>query len=605
LIDERPPVAGLVRARFRCAVVDDVHDLPSAEFAFLQRLFGSDLRGVTVAGDPDAATRTFAGARPERVFKAAATTLTLAAGTCVPAQIAAVAQAVIEPGRPIVAGSAVRIHRASSLASEADFVADRVATLIATGCAPERIAVVHRSLRALAPFEDALVDRNVPVALDGDGTLFERHDVLDALAPAWSAVDPFAHAWLLRALQLPAFALDDASLALLCGEPSSAQALLFDLPVDEAQEDRRWDRKRDLRLGTNVVRGDRDVDLGADARARIEDFRARRVRWQTLLRDAPGGAAFVRIADDAGLFAPRPGETAARTGRRRALIDALAAALERVLRRTASDDVARALLACERLANTENGPLLQAGSGVTVAAIDRIKWRRFAHVFVVDLRAGSFPPYYVPDAFLFSPVYGMIAKDNVGDASTSRTAKFTWYQHHAKLRETFAREDRRALAVALGRADETVTLSASGKPTRGIAAPELLVEIAGLQPPPAAARAERAAPLSGPPAADARRYAAGAAVAPRIIAIEHAIAMTVCIRCAARRAATARFSAADGFLCAPGDAVATRDVHAMTIAGTIVWGDAGTSPLDDDLVARIAAVLTGADSPVCTACHEF
>jgi len=606
LIDERPPVAGLVRARFRCAVVDDVHDLPSAEFAFLQRLFGSELRGVTVAGNPDAATRTFAGARPERVFKAAATTVMLPAGTRIPAQIAAVAQAVLEPGRAVVAGSAVAVHRAPALASEAAFVADRVAALLVAGCAPDRIAVVHRSLRALGPFEDALVDRNVPVAIDGEGTLFERHDVLDALAPAWSAADPFAHAWLLRALQLPAFALDDASLALLCGEPSSAQGLLFDLPVDEAQEDRRWDRKRDLRLGTNVVRGDRDADLSADARARIEDFRARRARWQTLLREAPGGDAFVRIAEDAGLFAPRPGETAARTQRRGALIGAFATAVDRAVRRTASDDFARVLVACERLANTENGPLLQAGSGVAVAAIDRIKWRRFAHVFVVDLRAGSFPPYYVPDAFLFSPVYGMIPKDNVGEASTSRTAKFTWYAHHANLRETFSREDRRALAVALNRADETVTVSASGKPTRGIAAPELLVEIAGLQPPPgeahgaspAGAHAVPAFALPSVPETFAR------SVAPRVVTIDLAIAMTVCIHCAARRAATARFAPGDGFLATPAAPSAGHDVRVTTIAGAIVWGDAAAFPIDAELEARIAAVLAGETAPVCTVCRE-
>jgi len=605
LIDERPPVAGLVRARFRCAVVDDVHDLPSADFAFLQRLFGADLRGVTVAGNPDAATRTFAGARPERVFKAAATTVTLAAGTRVPEQIAAVAQAVLEPGRPIVAGSAVAVHRAPSLASEAAFVADRVASLIADGCAPERIAVVHRSLRALGPFEDALVDRNVPVALDGDGTLFERHDVLDALAPAWSAADPFAHAWVLRALQLPAFALDDASLALLCGEPSSAQGLLFDLPLDEAQEDRRWDRKRDLRLGTNVVRGDRDADLSADARARVEDFRSRRIRWQRLLREAPGGETLVRIADDAGLLAPRPGETTARTQRRRALIGALAAAVERAVRRTGGDDFARVLSACERLANTESGPLVQAGTGVAVAAIDRIKWRRFAHVFVVDLRAGSFPPYYVPDAFLFSPVYGMIPKDTVGEASTSRTAKFTWYQHHAKLRETFSREDRRALAVALCRADETVTLSASGKPTRGIAAPELLAEIAGLQPPPAGARAESVAPLAAPPPAESPAYPVAAErPAPRVIAIDHAIAMTVCIRCAARKAATARFAASDGFLAQPARPGAGPDTHVTTIAGALIWGAADAFPIEDALAERIGAVLSGETTPVCPACSE-
>ena len=69
-----------------------------------------------------------------------------------------------------------------------------------------------------------------------------------------------------------------------------------------------------------------------------------------------------------------------------------------------------------------------------VGAVERALARRFEHVFVVDARAGSFPPYYVPDAFLFSPTYGMIPKDAAGDATAARTAKFTWYAHQARPR---------------------------------------------------------------------------------------------------------------------------------------------------------------------------
>jgi superfamily I DNA/RNA helicase len=605
LLDEHPPIAGLVRARYRCAVIDDVHDLHSAEFRFLQRLFGHDLCGVTVAGNPDAALRTFAGARPERVFKAAATTVTLGPGDRVPAQIAAVAQAMLVPGRAIVTGSAVALHRAATLTDEAAFVADRIAALIAAGTAPHEVAVVHRSLRALGPFEDALVERNIPVAIDGEGTLFERHDVLDALAVAWSAADPFAHAWVLRALQLPAFALDDAALAVLCGEPSSAQALLFDLPVDEAYEDRRWERKRDLRLGTNVVRGDRDADLTPAARERVADFRARRLRWQTLANRAPGGATLVEIATDAGLFAPRPGETAARTNRRGDLIESLAAVLDRAVQRTPGIDLAGALRWCERLAQAEGGPLVRAGAGVTVAAVERIAWRRFRHLFAVDLRAGSFPPYYVPDAFLFSQVYGMIPKDNVGDASTSRTAKFTWYSHHANLRETFAREARRTLAVALERADETVTLSASGKPTRGVAAPEFLVELASLYPPLAQARAAAADPLAQTQVLDRRIAARAASALPRTMSLDHALALATCVRCAARVAATARFVSDDGFLARPAGEDSDRTIAMVTIAATVIWGEAHRFPLAPDLSARLARVLAGEDSPVCNPCEQL
>ena len=111
--------------------------------------------------------------------------------------------------------------------------------------------------------------------------------------------------------------------------------------------------------------------------------------------------------------------------------------------------------------------------------------RRFDHVFVVDARAGAFPPYYVPDAFLFSQTYGMIPKDSAGDAVAARTAKFTWYEHHVKPRAAYVREQRRLFALALARADVSVTVSAGGRPTRGIAAPELAAEVAAVLPDPA------------------------------------------------------------------------------------------------------------------------
>lgn len=487
VIVEHPAFARTLRGRMRIAVVDDVHDLHTGAFRFLQAIFGKALPGVTVAGDPDAATETFAGARPERVFGAATTTVALNGSGRVPPQIVAVVRRLLDGAEagPIPSGNAVRVHRATDRAREIAFVADAIAHAIASGTPPGQIALVHRSARTLGPYEDALVERNVSVALSGDAGLFARHDTLDALAVLWCTVDPFRHASLLRVLQLPFVDLNDATLATLCGEPASAQALLFDVaPLEETDGARRWDRRRDLRLGTNVVRGDRDIDLEPDARARIIEFRARRARWQAWFATADPATAARAIVADAGLFAARPGETTARTRRRAAVIDRLLALIGTYTSRRTFDDLADALAYCERIAAGDRGPAFEDASGdaVVVASIDRIKGRRFARVFVVDVRAGSFPPYYVPDAFLFSPTYGMIPKDSVGDAVTARTAKFTWYQHHAKLRETYSREDRRALTVALARADEIVTVSASGKPTRGVAAPELLVELTALLP---------------------------------------------------------------------------------------------------------------------------
>jgi hypothetical protein len=71
----------------------------------------------------------------------------------------------------------------------------------------------------------------------------------------------------------------------------------------------------------------------------------------------------------------------------------------------------------------------------------------------------------------------MIPKDAAGDAPAARTAKFSWYAHQTKLNDAYAREHRRLLALAMLRADVRVTVSAGGKATRGIGAPEFVSEL--------------------------------------------------------------------------------------------------------------------------------
>ncbi|MEO7040154.1 MAG: UvrD-helicase domain-containing protein [Candidatus Elarobacter sp.] len=483
LLENRPAIARALRRRLRVAFVDDAHDLSAAALRYLRALFGDALDGVTVAGDPDAATQVFAGARPDRIFGRAATTVQLGPGA-VPPQIAAVMRAIVDgdPMRTIPAGDAVQVVRAADRAAEATEIAERIATLIAAGTSPGRIAVVHRSLRTLATYEDALVRRDIPIALAGDPALFSRADVLDALALLWTAVDPFRHVWVLRALQTPMLRLSDASIAILCGEPADPQPALFTLPDEAAAGERRWDRKRDTRLGTNVVRGERDADLSTLARERLIAFRARRTTWIGWLRRADVESAARAIVEDGGLLLPRPTETAARARLRASLITRILTLIGAYAARHPCDDLAGALAYCDRLAAGERGPELvdEREDAVTVASVERVLARRFDQVFVVDARAGSFPPYYVPDAFLFSTSYGMVPKDAAGDAVAARTAKFTWYEQSSKPRAAYVREQRRVFAAALGRADVRATVSAAGRPTRGIAAPELAAEVAAL-----------------------------------------------------------------------------------------------------------------------------
>lgn len=110
-------------------------------------------------------------------------------------------------------------------------------------------------------------------------------------------------------------------------------------------------------------------------------------------------------------------------------------------------------------------------------SVEAARGREFDRVIIANVRPGAFPVWYAPDRFLFSPKFGMIPKENVGDARASRTAKFTYYVHAVKANLKYNERERRVFNYALRRARESVLVTAWGTPTRGKTAPELLEEL--------------------------------------------------------------------------------------------------------------------------------
>jgi superfamily I DNA/RNA helicase len=483
LLEEQADIAEAYRRKFVAAFVDDTQDLTLGALRFLQGLFGKELAGVTLAGDRDQATQTLAGARPERIFSLPGITVELRGTHRMEAGIAKIARTILA-AEGTGGSEAVRLFRAHTQGEEAGFIADEVAKLVAGGTAPHDVAVIIRSFVWMRPYRDALVAAGLPVTMSGSIDLYDEPDVEDALALLWSACDPFRHDYLLRALGTPGVALNDLGLYLLCGEPSNPQTALFELPDDGDSVRTRWDRRRNLRLALNVVRGDRDADLDDATREAVLAFRERRRRWEDLLLAAPAEEAAAAIIAEGGLRERLRNEGTARHALRDDLLDALVRRIAAFTRRDAKRTLHEFLQYVERASLGDRPPYERIGraAGVAVVSIDAAKGREFDHVFVCNLRAGAFPAYYSPDSFLFSPTYGVIPKDNVGDAQTQRTAKFTWYSHHAKLKELYTGEDRRAWYCASSRARATLTLSASGRPTRGIGAPEFLAELQNARP---------------------------------------------------------------------------------------------------------------------------
>jgi superfamily I DNA/RNA helicase len=474
------------RARFAAALVDDAQDCAAGQLGLLEAIFGPTLVDVTFAGDELQSTRGFAtGARGGEVFKRAAATVTLAARDGEPA-IARAARAVGDPTNrepalpPGAARDRVRTYRAATMHEEARYVAGEVVRLLAAGCAPARIAVVTRNLACAHPFIDALLARDVPLDPSGAARLYDFPVVQDALAALWSVADPFRHDYLLRALEAPWLRLSDASIATLCGDAPDAQPLLFTPPEgDTADEARagRWDRRRDIRLGRNVTRGDADLALSDDARERLAAFRAARERWERAARRLPL-PAFARLVLDESVLATL--EPSARGRFDAGLVTRLIGEVDAFAAREPLGDLDAFLASAERASDDGvEGPELAPldREAVTICDVEAAKGRHFDAVFLVDVRAGAWPRYYVPDAFLFIPALGMIAKENVGDARAARTAKFTYTLAKFKLREKYNAEERRAFYCAATRARSHLTVTASGRATKGVSTPELLAEL--------------------------------------------------------------------------------------------------------------------------------
>jgi superfamily I DNA/RNA helicase len=452
-------LAAALRNRHRFAFIDDAQDLTNAQLALLTGIFGERLDGVTLCGDPASAISTLRMAQPQTVFALARSKIEL-------------------HGRH--RSPRCELHRVSTPREEAASIAERVGTWLSEGFRPEKIAVIFRSVASVGAYEAALLERNIPAVVSGDVNVFADRRALDALALLWSLYDPFRHDWLLRTLANPAFGLSDASLAILCGEPPDPQPPLLELddePVPTARTSR-WNPKRDLRLGWNVIRGEQDGALGDDAAVRVRRFRALRERWLEILDEVPF-ATLARTVWREGLA--REGDPG--SARARAQQVALRRLLDRLdgfLAQSPEAQLADVLEYAQRRmeSDLETCETDYANEGfVQILSVEAARGREFDHVVVANVRPGAFPRWYSPDAFLFSPRLGMIPKENVGDGRASRTAKFSYYMFRSKSPQHYYDRERRAFAYALRRARTSVLVTASGAPTRGVTAPEFLEEL--------------------------------------------------------------------------------------------------------------------------------
>jgi superfamily I DNA/RNA helicase len=460
LLREESVLAHGLRERHRLAFVDDAQELTEADLMLLRGIFGERLAGVTLCGDPKSSVSMVRRTQPDAIFALSDARVTL---------------------RDQHRSPLVDLYRPATAREEAAFIADRVATWIAQGVGPERIAVIFRSAHSVGPYEAALLERNIPVLISGDVNLFTDRRALDALALLWNVYNPFRHEWLLRTLSGPSLGLSDASLQSLCAEPSDPQRPLFTFDDEPAPTTRasRWNPKRDLRLGWNVIRGERDDELSDEARQRVQRFRRSREGWLAAMDSEPF-ERFARMVWREGLA--REGEPgSARALTQQMLLHRLLDRLNAFVTENPTAQIAEILEYAQQRMDSDlescEAPIDSGRGFVQMMSVEAAQGCEFDRVIVGNVRPGAFPLWYAPEAFLFSPKLGMIPKENAGEAQASRTAKFSYYMFRTKAMQRYNDRERRALRYAMLRAQQSVLVTSWGTPTRGVTAPELLEEL--------------------------------------------------------------------------------------------------------------------------------
>ena len=462
------------RQRFGAAFIDDAQDLGIGEIGLLQALFGERLARVTFAGDAAQTTRV-RGARPrrERSTLAGRRSLPTAPFASRPRSRARARLASNPRHVPHAARCARRgaLYRAPSSGDEARLADDvdrapggryRARTRSPSSRAASRLRARLRRRAARARRRGHVRGRVESVRRSRRG-----QDALGALVECLRSVPP----------RLPAARAQgavDAALRRVARRSCAASRPTRRRCSSSCRARRRTTAPRAAGTGgaicawrrtSRAATATRSSRRSARAARRVSRPRAR--AGQRSRATLPRRRSPTIACAEAALAAP--GDDARRAFSSAACSNACSRRSTRRCRASRSRTLAD-FLACGRARRGAEADRLVELHAATPGAVRRARRRRppRARSSITSsswtCARARFRRYYVPDAFLFSPNYGMIPKENVGDARAARTAKFTYV--HAPLRSCARRSTPRSgghFACAATRARSSVTSARAGE----------------------------------------------------------------------------------------------------------------------------------------------
>ena len=228
LFRKEPEILDKIQQRAVFIHVDEYQDTNKAQYEFA-RLLAGKYRNLLVVGDPDQGIYSFRGAdiqnildfqndyqdavvfRLEENYRSNARILEVANVLIAhnTERLEKVLRAVKPDGEP------VRFYRAPDHRSEAEFVANRIEHLQATGANLDKIAILYRTNAQSRVLEERFIRSNVAYKLVGGTSFYDRQEIKDILSLARLAINPDDDIAIKRALKRPKRGVGDASISKL------------------------------------------------------------------------------------------------------------------------------------------------------------------------------------------------------------------------------------------------------------------------------------------------------------------------------------------------------------------------------------------------------
>src|SRR5215213_8598605 len=370
LLHERPHVRERVAGRFQHVLVDEYDDTNFAQ-GMLLRLMIDEHRQVTLVGADDRFREELPEAKVVKLER-----------NCRSGRRILDAAAAVAPGRKLtgVSGGRVRFWRCSSERAQAQAVAAEAEQLVASGGAPERIAVLVGSVKSEgAVIASALEERAVPARTCGAAAYFQRAEVRDVLAWLRALADPNDSGAVVRALSRPPVELRSVDVARLT----------------------QLARRRKLDMPSAVAAALEGPQLSEEGRDRARAFLRLYRSAANAFEDRRPDAFVMRLIERIGLRRQQVFATHADTVERLrniAKLPELATAYMRREPQATARDFARYLAAVAESGLREEEAVGQpSAAAVPIMTMHAAKGLEFDHVFVLGLSAEAMPgPYRAP-----------------------------------------------------------------------------------------------------------------------------------------------------------------------------------------------------------------